>query len=179
MAETRSDSVGAEIDTWIEQMPGDVDRDIEAARQRIGRISRQFGQVLTRAAAQHGLTVGDWAALSVLRRCGPPYVCTPKQLAETLGITSGTISVRIDRLIQAGLVEPVPSTDGRSRPVRLTRKGRHRWSAATQARTADEQRIFAGALTSEQLAALNPLLTALLAGFEGEFGPASRHDVTR
>jgi hypothetical protein len=34
------------------------------------------------------------------------------------------------------------------------------------------------ALTSEQLAQLNPLLTALLARFEEEFDPASRHDVT-
>jgi DNA-binding MarR family transcriptional regulator len=106
-------------------------------------------------------------------------VRTPKQLAETLGITSGTISVRIDRLIRAGLVEPVSSTDGRSRPVRLTRNGRHRWSAATKARAAYEQQIFVDALTSEQLAQLNPLLSALLARFEEEFGPASRHDVTR
>jgi DNA-binding MarR family transcriptional regulator len=181
VAETRSgqDSVGAEINTWIEQMPDGVHPDIEAARQRIGRISRQFGQVLARAAAQHELTVGDWEALSVLRRSGPPYVRTPKQLAETLSVTSGTISVRIDRLTQAGLVEPVASTDGRSRPVQLTRKGRRRWSAATKARAADEQRIFVSALTSEQLAQLNPLLTALLARFEEEFGPASRHDLTR
>ena len=142
MAETRSgqDSVGAELDAWIEQMPVGVDADIEAARQRIGRISRQFGHVLARAAAQHELTVGDWEALSVLRRSGHPYVRTPKQLAETLGVTSGTISVRIDRLMQAGLVEPASSLDGRSRPVRLTRKGQHRWSAATKARTAYEQR---------------------------------------
>jgi DNA-binding MarR family transcriptional regulator len=158
-------------------MPDGVDEDIEAARQRIGRISRQFGQVLARAAARHDLTVGDWEALSVLQRSGP--VCTPKQLAETLGLTAGTISIRIDRLVQAGLVEHVAATDGRSRPVRLTRKGRHRWRAATQARIDYEQQIFAEALTSEQLAQLNPLLGLLLARFEEEFGPASRHDITR
>ncbi|HKS45445.1 MAG TPA: MarR family transcriptional regulator [Amycolatopsis sp.] len=174
-----SDSVGADLDRWIAQMPEGVDPGIEAARQRIGRISRQFGQVLARAAARHELSVGDWEALSVLRRSGPPYVRTPKQLAETLGITSGTVSVRIDRLIRAGLAEPVSSADGRSRPVGLTRKGRQRWSAATKERTSYEQRIFSGALTSEQLAELNPLLTALLARFEEEFGPASRHDVNR
>lgn len=171
------DSVDAELSTWIGQMPAGVDRDTEAARQRIGRISRQFGQVLARAAARHDLTVGDWEALSVLHRSGP--ACTPKQLAETLGLTAGTISIRIDRLIQAGLAEHVAAADGRSRPIRLTRKGRHRWRAATTARAAYEQQIFADALTDEQLAQLNPLLAALLARFEQEFGPASRHDVTR
>ncbi|HEY0498339.1 MAG TPA: MarR family winged helix-turn-helix transcriptional regulator [Kutzneria sp.] len=177
MGEPGPDSVAAELTTWIGQMPDGVDQDIEAARQRIGRISRQFGQVLASAAARHELTVGDWEALSALQRSGP--VCTPKQIAAMLGLTAGTVSIRIDRLLQAGLVEPVAAADGRSRPVRLTRKGRHRWRAATQARVDHERQIFAEALTSEQLAQLNPLLTALLAGFEAEFGPASRHDVTR
>lgn len=170
------DSVDAELAGWLTQMPDGVDRDVEASRQRIGRISRQFEQVLARAAAEHGMTVGDWEALSVLRRSGP--VCTPKQLADTLGLTSGTVSVRIERLLAAGLVEPAPATDGRSRPVRLTRKGRRRWSAATATRTAHERELF-GALTTEQLAALNPLLSVLLRRFEDEFGPTGRHDRVR
>jgi DNA-binding MarR family transcriptional regulator len=173
------DSVGAEIGAWIDQMPEGVDPRVEAARQRLGRISRQFERILAHAAAQHQLTVGDWQALSVLQRSGAPYACTPKQLADTLGVTSGTISVRIDRLIRAGLVEPVAADDGRSRPIRLTRKGHRRWSAATKDRTTYEREIFTGALSDDQLAKLNPLLSSLLAGLEGEFGPVSRHDTSR
>jgi DNA-binding MarR family transcriptional regulator len=173
------DSVGAELDAWIHQMPDGVDPRVEAARQRLGRISRQFERILARAAAQHQLTVGDWQALSVLQRSGPPYARTPKQLADTLGVTSGTISVRIERLIRAGLVEPVAAEDGRSRPVRLTRKGRRRWSAATKDRTTYEQEIFTAALSDDQLAELNPLLSTLLSRLEEEFGPASRHDTSR
>ena len=167
------DSVTAELDMWLAQMPAGVDAGVEAARQRIGRISRQFEQVLARAAADHGMTVGDWEALSVMRRSGP--TCTPTVIADTLGLTSGTVSVRIERLLRAGLVEQVPSTDGRSRPVRLTRKGHARWRAATAARTAYERELF-GTL---DVAALNPLLSALLSRFEDEFGPAPRHDRTR
>jgi DNA-binding MarR family transcriptional regulator len=173
------DSVDADLDAWIQAMPDGVDPDIEAARQRIGRIARQFEQVLHRAAARHDLTVGDWQALSVLHRSGRPYVLTPKELTEILGVTSGTISVRIDRLTQAGLIEPVAATDGRSRPVRLTRKGHRRWSAATKMRTDHEQRIFTDALSDTQLAELNPLLSSLLRGFEAEFGPSSRTDTFR
>lgn len=176
MAAEHQDSVDAELDAWLEQMPEGVDAAIEAARQRIGRISRQFEQVLARAAAQHDLSVGDWQALSVLRRSGSPYVLTPKQLTTLLGVTSGTISVRIERLARAGLVEPVAAADGRSRPIRLTAKGHRRWSAATKARTEDEQRIFTRALGDAEMAELNPLLRALLRHFEAEFGPTSRVD---
>jgi DNA-binding MarR family transcriptional regulator len=167
------DSVDRELADWLAVMGPGVDPDVEAARQRIGRLSRQFEQVLTEVAAAHDMTVGDWAALSVLRRSGP--VCTPKQLAETLNLTSGTVSVRLDRLVRAGLVEHVAAADGRSRPVRLTRKGRARWRTATAARTARERELFGDV----DLTALNPLLAALLGRFEDAFGAVSRHDQVR
>jgi DNA-binding MarR family transcriptional regulator len=173
------DSVDADLETWLDVMPADVDPDVEAARQRIARIARQFEQVLRRAAAKQQLTVGDWQALSALYRSGEPFVLTPKELTDLLGVTSGTISVRIDRLSKAGLVEPVTATDGRSRPVRLTDKGRERWAAATKMRTDYEREIFTEALREAELAELNPLLRGLLGSFEREFGRASTLDTLR
>ncbi|HJP79464.1 MAG TPA: MarR family transcriptional regulator [Pseudonocardiaceae bacterium] len=173
------DSVDADLATWLDVMPVDVDPEVEAARQRIARIGRQFEQVLRRAAAQHELTVGDWQALSALHRSGEPYVLTPKELTDLLSVTSGTISVRIDRLSKAGLVEPVAATDGRSRPIRLTEKGRERWAAATKMRTDYEREIFSDALREAELAELNPLLRLLLSRFEQEFGRASAMDTLR
>ncbi|GAB3986112.1 MarR family transcriptional regulator [Actinoallomurus acanthiterrae] len=173
------DSVGADFAEWIEQMPSGVDPGVEAARQRIGRIARQFERVLERVADRQGVTVGDWAALSVLQRSGPPYERTPKQLADALGLTPGTISVRVDRLARAGLVEPAPATDGRSRPIRLTAEGRRLWSDATAQRTIEDRRLFLLALDREELDRLNALLGPLLARLEEEFGPAPRHDRLR
>ncbi|MFI5611486.1 MarR family winged helix-turn-helix transcriptional regulator [Amycolatopsis sp. NPDC051903] len=173
------DSVGAGLGAWLRVMPAGVDPDVEAARQRIGRLSRQFEQVLERAAAAHDLTPGDWQALSALHRSGEPPVLTPKELGDLLGVTSGTVSVRIDRLARAGLVDRVAAADGRSRPVRLTRKGRARWAAATRQRTEDEHALFAGALDSARLAALNALLGDLLVRFETEFGKSSTMDTIR
>ncbi|GAA0363317.1 MarR family transcriptional regulator [Actinoallomurus spadix] len=177
--EALPDSVGAELPQWIGQMPSGVDPGVEAARQRIGRIARLFERILERAADRESITVGDWAALSVLRRSGPPYERTPRQLADALGLTSGTISVRVDRLTRAGLVEPAPATDGRSRPVRLTDEGHRLWSAATARRTVEEHRLFGGALDADELDRLNALLGTLLLRLEQEFGPASRHDRPR
>lgn len=173
------DSVSAEISSWTDQMPPGVDPDVEAARQRIGRISRLFGRLLERVADERKITLGDWEALSVLRRSGPPYERTPKQLADALTLTPGTISVRIERLTRAGLVEPVPAADGRSRPVRLTEHGCREWADATARRTAEEQRLFDAALDRDRLARLNELLADLLSGLEAELGPGSRHDQLR
>jgi DNA-binding MarR family transcriptional regulator len=177
--EQRNDSVGDDLAGWIEQMPTGVDPEVEAARQRIGRIARLFDRLLEQVADGQQISVGDWAALSVLQRSGPPYERTPKQLADTLAVTSGTISVRIERLTRAGLVERVAATDGRSRPVRLTADGRRRWSAATAQRAIDEKRLFDGAIDRRQLARLNSVLGGLLLGLEDELGPASRHDRPR
>jgi DNA-binding MarR family transcriptional regulator len=173
------DSVSEELATWMNQLPG-VDPQVEAASERMRRIARLLGRLLTHTATQYEMTVGDWESLSVLQRAGLPHECSPKELAEKLGVTSGTMSVRIERLTQAGLVEPgTARVDGRSRPIRLTAQGRELWRAATEQRTAYEQRLLAGALGAEELEQLNLLLRKLLALFEEEFGTAPSHGSLR
>ncbi len=174
------DSVGAGLPEWLAVMPDGVDEQVEAARQRIGRLSRQFEQVLRGVAEEYGFSVGDWQALSALHRSGRAAVLTPKELADRLGVTSGTVTVRVDRLERAGLVERVAaSSDGRSRPVRLTRKGRARWAAATRKRTERERSLFNAVLNEADLSDLNALLSRLLTRFETEFGLSSQHDALR
>lgn len=172
------DSVDAELADWLAPMDG-ADAATEAARQRIGRISRQFERVLAGVAADNRLSVGDWATLSALRRGDPPGARTPTELARALEVTSGTMSVRLERLTAAGLVAAVPHADGRSRPVRLTDLGRRRWAEATAQRAAAEHRLIGDALPPEELHRLNGLLAALLGRLESELGPASRHDTPR
>ncbi|MFG2793499.1 MarR family winged helix-turn-helix transcriptional regulator [Streptomyces sp. NPDC048419] len=172
------DSVEAELSRWTADMPG-VDAPTEAARQRIGRMARLFDRLLTQVAADNELTAGDWATLSALQRSGPPYQASPTALYQQLGLTSGTMSVRLARLSQAGLIESVASADGRGKPVQLTPLGQERWRAATQQRTAREHRLFAEALSPVDLEELNQLLGRLLGRLEDEFGQATRHDVPK
>jgi DNA-binding MarR family transcriptional regulator len=170
--------VEAELSGWVADMP-DVDPLTEAARQRIGRMARLFERLLTQVAADNELTAGDWAALSALQRSGPPYQASPTTLSQQLGITSGTMSVRLARLSQAALIESVAAADGRSKPVRLTAHGQDRWRAATQQRTDRERRLFAEVFSPEDLKEFNVLLSRLLGRLEGEFGQATRHDVPK
>lgn len=176
---TAQDSVSEELTDWMADLPG-VASDVEAARQRVAKLARLLERALVKTAARHGLTMGDWEALSFLLRSGSPYERSPKELATGLGVTSGTMSVRIERLTQAGLVEPgVARSDGRSRPVRLTERGRERWRAATAERTAAEHARLRGALSAEELRRLNPLLAKLLGHLEDELGVAPRHGAFR
>ncbi|GLZ46943.1 hypothetical protein Acsp06_31280 [Actinomycetospora sp. NBRC 106375] len=162
------DAVDVELPTWMAHLPA-VEPDVESARQRIRRLSRLFDEVIADAAADHDMSVGDLEALSVLARGDGELL--PGDIARTLGITSGSTSLRLDRLTRAGLVEPAPrSGDGRSRPVRLTESGRQRWRSATDRRTDVEHSLVTGALDGDDLTALNDLLAALLGHVERELG---------
>jgi DNA-binding MarR family transcriptional regulator len=168
------DSVDRELDAWLAELPG-VDPLTEAARIRLLRLGRQLERALARTAEGHGMTLGDWEALSVLRRSGAPYQLSPTALARTLEITTGTMSVRLDRLLRAGLVEQVDDeSDGRSRPVRLTPLGHDRWREATRARTNLERRLIGETLGERRLGQLNGLLRRLMLGLERGMGPPPR-----
>ena len=170
------DSVTDELESWLAQMPT-VDGDVEAARQRIGRLARLFVHVLETVAADEEVTVSDLETLSVIQRNGG--TTSPGRIADELRLTSGTVSTRLRRLERARLAEaaaPDPH-DGRSRRVRLTEDGVRTWREGTARRTAREADLFA-VLDGATLAAVNHGLGTLLERFEREFGTASRHDRT-
>lgn len=173
------DSLARESAGWLGAIPGDVDARTEMARQRIGRIARQFERVLADVADDHAMSAGDWEALSVLARSPSSEGLTPGRMATILGLTSGTISVRIERLMSAGLIQRTEGTDKRQRPIRLTAAGRDAWGEATLARTSTESNLMRECLTDAELDQLNNSLGALLARLESAYGPAPRHDMTR
>ena len=64
-----------------------------------------------------------WEA-EALRRQGPPYELRPTDLFRLLGVTSGAMTYRIDKLVARGLVERAPDPeDGRGAVIRLTSAG--------------------------------------------------------
>lgn len=173
------DSLAREFDEWVSAIPGDIDAVSELVRQRIGRISRQFERVLAEVADDHEMSTGDWEALSVLARSSHGEEVTPTRLGKVLGLTSGTISVRIERLVSSGLIERTEGMDKRQRPIRLTAAGQDAWGRATLARTAVESELMRESLTDHELDQLSDLLGTLLVRLESAYGPAPRHDMTR
>ncbi|WP_018180454.1 MarR family winged helix-turn-helix transcriptional regulator [Jongsikchunia kroppenstedtii] len=168
------DSVDRDLPTWTWPMV-DVDPEVEAARQRIGRLARTFTRALGEVAKQEGLSTADWETLSAIVRAEGR--CTPTVLMRTLQLTSGTVSTRLNRLLDAGLATVLADADdGRSRPIAVTDEGFARWQQATAARTRSEREIFA-VLSAEQVGTLNDLLSLVLARCEADLGEAGRHDL--
>jgi len=93
---------------------------------RVIRAAHFLQARLDGIAEAYGLShTGDLDVLTDLDRAGPPHQRTPSELAETLLLTTGGMTVRLNRLQRAGLIERLPNPrDGRGVLVRLTPIGR-------------------------------------------------------
>lgn len=161
--EDRIDRVLAD---WHRLRP-DLDFSPVGVVARLRRVRAHLDLALEAVYADYGLTGPDFEAIVILRRREPPYRASQAYLGRWLGLTPGTISVRIDRLVDAGLVrrERDPG-DARSTLVRLSRKGQGLFDRVAPAHLDNQQRLLA-ALSPAERETLAALLRKLLLDFEG------------
>ena len=114
---------------------------------RVGMLARQIGE---RTALQFGIGAGEMLVITALRRQGPPYALRPTDLFRMLGVTSGTMTYRIDKLVGRGLVERIPDPeDGRGSMVHLTPEGVSRADAVVDY-SCDFWRIRMGPMAEDE-----------------------------
>lgn len=98
----------------------------------------------------------DFAVLEALLHKGPLAV---NEIGKKVLLTSGSITVAVDRLEDRGLVERrAHGTDRRARIVHLTKEGRKMITRAYADHAADLERLAAASLTTKERAALIRLL---------------------
>jgi len=98
---------------WQREMPG-LDLLPMGVVARLGEATRLVSRDhLDPFFANHGLQPGEFDVLATLRRSGAPYALGPTQLFETLMISSGGMTNRLDRLENAGLIARAPNPDDR------------------------------------------------------------------
>jgi DNA-binding MarR family transcriptional regulator len=159
------DRVDDIIEEWAHERP-DLDVSPLAIINRMGRLSSFFHAEITQVYERFGLTGPSFAVISALRRAGAPYQLSQRELMEILQLTSGTISVRIDRLVQDGFVGRLPEPhDQRGVLVQLTAKALTVFDQMAPVHLANEARLLS-ALNSEQREQLASLLRILLLSFE-------------
>jgi DNA-binding MarR family transcriptional regulator len=164
------DSVDRLIAEWRAVRP-DLDFAPVEVVTRLRRLRTHLDVALEASLAACGLSGPSFGVLSALRRQGPPFQLSQRALTDRLGLTSGTVSVRVDQLVALGLVtRQADPGDRRGSLVRLTEAGLQRCDACTPAYLADEDRLLS-ALNLEERAQLVQLLRHLLAGFEAERRP--------
>ena len=136
----------------IMDIPDTIDRMVAAWRvarpdldpsplELVGRVI-VLAQHLTRnvelALEKHRLSLGQFDILATLRRHGPKGGLTPSQLLESVMLSSGGMTARLDTLTKAGLIyRKTDPKDRRKVVVALTAKGRRVIDASTATRFAE------------------------------------------
>jgi DNA-binding MarR family transcriptional regulator len=161
------DEVDDLVAAWQAERP-DLDVQPLQVLSRVSRLTRHLDRARRSAFAGHGLEPWEFDVLAALRREGPPYELSPGALLRTTLVTSGTMTNRVDRLEQAGLVRRRPDPhDRRGVLVTLTAAGQTRVDAALASLLEAEQALLAG-LPEDSRRTLAGLLRVLLAPLDAD-----------
>jgi DNA-binding MarR family transcriptional regulator len=161
------DEVDDIVAAWQAERP-DLDVEPLQVLSRISRLAKHLDRARRTAFADHGLETWEFDVLSALRRQGPPYQLTPGALLRATLVTSGTMTNRIDRLADAGLVRRLPDPqDRRGVIVMLTSEGQQRADEALADLVISEYDLLKG-LTAADRRTLADLLRVLLAPLDAE-----------
>jgi DNA-binding MarR family transcriptional regulator len=150
------DFVDALIESWAESWP-ELDVTPVAVATRLGRVRDHFEGETAAAYGAFGLSATSFVMLATLTRLRG---ATEARVGEELGLTAGTIAMRIDRLEADGLVA---RQDGL---VDLTERGRELAAKAIPAHVDNLARLLSP-LSADEQAALAALLRKLLTSLEG------------
>lgn len=133
---------------------------------RLQRVRAHMERELEALFARYGLSLPAFEALAAIRRRDPPFELTQRALARDLGLTAGTISVRIDRLEELGLAQRKQDpTDTRGVLVALTSRGRGVCERLFPEHLDNEEHLLAP-LSATERRTLERLLRKLLLEYE-------------
>jgi DNA-binding MarR family transcriptional regulator len=157
------DEVDRLIAAWQKERP-DLDFAPLAVLSRITRISKHLDIARRNAFAE--LETWGFDVLATLRRVGDPYQLSPGQLIQETMVTSGTMTNRLDRLEELGLIKRSQDpSDGRGILVSLTKAGAKAVDSAMEDLLSRERELLK-VLTKSQQSELAALLRELAIHFE-------------
>jgi DNA-binding MarR family transcriptional regulator len=166
-----ADSVDALVSSWRDQRP-DLDFSPVAVISRLARVRGYIDAALDEVFRAYEISAANFFVLVTLARIGDDGRVSQRRLMDELGLSSGTVSVRIDRLVEEGLVDRGLDPESRRNTlITLTPRGRALFERVVPAHLANERRLLS-ALTGGEQEVLAALLRKLLVDFEGSRPPA-------
>ena len=143
------DSIAKVIAGWRETRP-ELQVDPIAITARLARLQAVLTLRLEAIFTRFGVRGADFAVLATLVRLAGGNV-PQKRLASELGLSAGTVSLRIDRLVRHGLAERGPDPDdGRGAVVALTERGRQLFEACAPEHLGNAKELLSGLSESER-----------------------------
>lgn len=153
------------LEQWQRERP-DLDVSPMEVMGCIPRLVKHLDRSIQETVSEFGINPGDFDVLATLRRSGPPYQLSPTDLFNTLMVSSGTMTHRVDRLEQADLVKRIPEPrDRRGMLIQLTDRGFNTIEKAVEAHVANGHRLLS-VLDEAERKILAQLLHKLLISFE-------------
>ncbi|GIU09631.1 transcriptional regulator, MarR family [Shewanella morhuae] len=134
---------------------------------RIARLTKHIEVILLQCHAEFGLGQGEFDVLATLRRSGEPFTLSPSQLYQSMMLSSGAMTSRLDRLENKGLIERAHSKeDRRGVHVSLTAEGKALIDKALPQHIQCQSALLAGVSVEDR-----PMLLQILKSWLNQFEP--------
>ena len=160
------DVVDRLIGKWREARP-DLDPSPLEVVGRVIVLAQHLERSVEGALEKHKLTLGQFDILATLRRHGKKGGLSPTQLLESVVLSSGGMTARLDALAFAGYIARKPNPDDRRMVViEMTSKGRRVIENATKTRF-KEAKDSLPPLDATEMTTLTGLLRRWLAQVAG------------
>jgi DNA-binding MarR family transcriptional regulator len=162
--EMAADDVDLIVEAWHRERP-DLDVQPLSVLSRVTRLARHLDHARAEAFQIHDLDGWEFDVLAALRRAGHPYALSPGQLSSQTLVTSGTMTNRVDRLVERGFVRRSPDpSDRRGVRVELTDSGKRAVDGAFTDLLKREHALLES-LTDTERSELADLLRTLMGQF--------------
>ncbi|MGV2986539.1 MarR family winged helix-turn-helix transcriptional regulator [Vibrio sp. E150_011] len=159
------DAVDRVVAQWAKEKP-DLETEPMALMGRMMRLAKYMENQVAEVHKKYDLKMGEFDVLATLRRSGTPYQLTPSELIDSMMLTSGAMTNRLDKLESKGYISRTHSEeDRRSVRVKLTSGGLVLIDKMIEEHV-DVQRELVQSLSKPQKKNMNQLLKHWLGQFE-------------
>jgi DNA-binding MarR family transcriptional regulator len=141
------------------------DESVQRVITAVNSVSHKLEQWYTRQLADLDLSHGEWSVVAQLATAdGTPM--TPSRLADACNVAASSMTHRLDKMTDRGLVRRSPDPDNRTRVlVELTDQGWELFGAAVREANVVESDVLAG-LTREERGQLAALLEVVISSLD-------------
>ncbi len=143
-----------------------ADESVQRVTTAVHRLSRRLNQWYDRQLADLDISTNEYLVISELARSPGHAPLTPSQLAAATNIAPSSMTHRLDRLVERGLITREQDTDNRTRVlIRLSDAGYGLFVEVIRQSDVVESDVLAG-LTEDEIETLAEMLEKVIAGLD-------------